>query len=57
VTATSPELWGPTIPELTQALPGSSIINRTTVNAFDEPRWSGNWREHLHQQNRKTKTK
>ncbi len=40
VTATSPELWGPTIPELTQALPGSSIINRTTVNAFDEPRFA-----------------
>ena len=30
VTATSPEMWGPTIPELTQALPGISIINRTT---------------------------
>src|SRR5882724_6940261 len=40
VTATSPELWGPTIPELTQTLPGSSIINRTTVNAFDEPRFA-----------------
>ena len=35
VTATSPEMWGPTIPELTEALPGISIINRTTVNAFD----------------------
>ncbi len=40
VTATSPEMWGPTIPELTQALPGVSIINRTTVNAFDEPRFA-----------------
>src|ERR1700739_93173 len=40
VTATSPELWGPTIPELREALPGSSIINRTTVNAFDEPRFA-----------------
>src|SRR6266550_3489800 len=40
VTATSPEMWGPTIPELTQALPGISIINRTTVNAFDEPRFA-----------------
>ena len=35
VTATSPEMWGPIIPELTEALPGVSIINRTTVNAFD----------------------
>jgi len=40
VTATSPEMWGPTIPELTAALPGISIINRTTVNAFDEPRFT-----------------
>lgn len=40
VTATSPEMWGPTIPELTEALPGHSIINRTTVNAFDEPRFA-----------------
>src|ERR1700722_3199405 len=39
VTATSPEMWGPTIPELIEALPGVSIINRTTVNAFDEPRF------------------
>src|SRR5579863_5506903 len=37
VTATSPEMWGPTIPELTEALPEISVINRTTVNAFDEP--------------------
>ena len=40
VTATSPEMWGPTIPELTEALPGISIINRTTVNAFDESRFA-----------------
>jgi nicotinamidase-related amidase len=40
VTATSPEMWGPTIPELAAALPGVSIINRTTVNAFDEPRFA-----------------
>ena len=39
VTATSPEMWGPTIPELLDALPGISIINRTTVNAFDEARF------------------
>jgi len=40
VTATSPEMWGPTVPELTGALPGVSIIARTTVNAFDEPRFA-----------------
>ena len=40
VTATSPEMWGPVIPELTEALSGISIINRTTVNAFDEPRFA-----------------
>src|ERR1700745_3769553 len=40
VTATSPDMWGPIIPELTEALPGISIINRTTVNAFDEPRFA-----------------
>jgi len=40
MTATSPEMWGPTIPELEQALSKISIINRTTVNAFDEPRFA-----------------
>jgi len=40
VTATSPEMWGPTIPELTEALPGVSIIARTTVNAFDDARFA-----------------
>jgi nicotinamidase-related amidase len=40
VTATSPEMWGPVTPELTEALPEISIINRTTVNAFDEPRFA-----------------
>jgi len=40
VTATSPEMWGPIIPELLEALPGIPIINRTTVNAFDEPRFA-----------------
>ena len=40
VTATSPEMWGPIITELAEALPGISIINRTTVNAFDEPRFA-----------------
>ena len=40
VTATSPEMWGPTIPELTEALPGIQIIARTTVNAFDDDRFA-----------------
>jgi len=39
VTATSPEMWGPIIPELMEALPGVSIIARTTVNAFDDDRF------------------
>ena len=32
VTATSPQMWGPIIPELTEALPAVPIIARTTVN-------------------------
>ena len=28
----------PTIPELVEALPGVQIIDRSTVNAFDDPR-------------------
>jgi nicotinamidase-related amidase len=40
VTATSPEMWGPVIPELMEALPGVPIIARTTVNAFDEARFA-----------------
>jgi nicotinamidase-related amidase len=40
VTATSPEMWGPIIPELTEALHGVSIIARTTVNAFDDDRFA-----------------
>jgi nicotinamidase-related amidase len=30
-------MWGPTFPELVEALPGSPIIDRSTVNAFDDP--------------------
>jgi nicotinamidase-related amidase len=40
VTATSPELWGSIIPELTEALHGAPIIERTTVNAFDDERFA-----------------
>jgi nicotinamidase-related amidase len=31
-------MWGPTIPELVEALPGIDIINRSTVNAYDDER-------------------
>src|SRR5246500_1869358 len=31
-------MWGPTFPELVEALAGSEIIDRSTVNAFDDPR-------------------
>ena len=31
-------MWGPTIPELVEALPGAQIIDRSTVNAFDDAR-------------------
>lgn len=38
-TTTSAEtLWGPAIPELQAALPGQRFIDRTTVNAWDDPR-------------------
>ena len=37
-TTSSKTLWGPAIPELTEALPDQSLIDRTTVNAWDEPR-------------------
>lgn len=38
-TTTSAEtLWGPSIPELQAALPGQKFIDRTTVNAWDDPR-------------------
>jgi nicotinamidase-related amidase len=31
-------MWGPTFPELVEALPGVPIIDRSTVNAFDDPK-------------------
>ena len=40
VTVTSPEMWGPIIPELAEAVRGTSIIARTTVNAFDDARFA-----------------
>ncbi len=30
-------MWGPTFPELAEALPGVPIIDRSSVNAFDDP--------------------
>lgn len=38
MTATMPDgMWGPTIPELRAALPGVPVINRTVVNAWQDP--------------------
>src|ERR1700729_3352828 len=34
-------MWGPTIPELVEALPGIQIIDRSSVNAFDDVRVAG----------------
>jgi nicotinamidase-related amidase len=31
-------MWGPTFPELVTALPESNIIDRNTVNAWDDPK-------------------
>jgi nicotinamidase-related amidase len=33
-------MWGPTFPELVEALPGIDIVDRDTVNAFDDARVS-----------------
>src|SRR5215470_17067230 len=38
LTSTAPMMWGPTLPELTAALPGVENIERSVVNAWDEPR-------------------
>ncbi|HMA51125.1 MAG TPA: isochorismatase family protein [Magnetospirillaceae bacterium] len=38
VTTTTESMWGPLIPELQEALPGIQHIERTTVNAWDDPR-------------------
>ena len=31
-------MWGPTFPELVNALPGVTIIDRSSVNAWDDPK-------------------
>ena len=39
MTATMPDgMWGPTIPELTSALPGVPVISRTAINAWEDPK-------------------
>jgi nicotinamidase-related amidase len=38
LTSTAPMMWGPTLPELTEALPGVENIERSVVNAWEEPR-------------------
>lgn len=37
-TTSSQTLWGPAIPELQEALPDHTFIDRTTVNAWDDSR-------------------
>ncbi|HSW70734.1 MAG TPA: isochorismatase family protein [Gammaproteobacteria bacterium] len=37
-TTTTESMWGPMIPELQELLPGISVIERTTVNAWDDSR-------------------
>ena len=37
-TTSADSLWGPAFPELVAALPGQTFIDRTTVNAWDDPR-------------------
>lgn len=41
VTATAPDsMWGPIIPELLTARPDLEVLARTTVNPWDEPRFT-----------------
>lgn len=37
-TTSADTLWGPAFPELVEALPDQVFIDRTTVNAWDDPR-------------------
>jgi len=37
-TTSADALWGPAFPELVEALPGQVFIDRTSVNALDDPR-------------------
>jgi nicotinamidase-related amidase len=45
VTTARDSLWGPTIPELQQVLDGSEILDRSTVNAWDDERFVARVRE------------
>lgn len=38
LTSAAPMKWGPTLPEFTEVLPGVENIERSLVNAWDEPR-------------------
>ena len=38
VTTTAESMWDPMIPELAAVLPTHKVIERTTVNAWDDPR-------------------
>src|SRR5262245_19427155 len=40
VTTSAPDMWGPTFPELVEALPGVPIIDRSSVNAFDDAKFA-----------------
>ncbi len=40
-------MWGPTFPELVEALPGVPIIDRSSVNAFDDPKVAATGRKKL----------
>jgi hypothetical protein len=31
-------MWGPTFPELVETLPSVPIVDRSSVNAFDDPK-------------------
>lgn len=51
VTTARDSMWGPTIPELRDALDGTPILDRSTVNAWDDQRFvdlvTGTARDHL----------
>src|ERR1700748_1137803 len=38
VTTARDSMWGPTFPELVSALPDTKIIDRSSVNAWDDPK-------------------
>ena len=38
LTSTAPKIFGPTLPELTEALPGIENIERSIINAWEDPK-------------------